>query len=135
MKYYEVLKGNVGGFGNKIHKKGSTVTDAMFPTGNAKTLEKMGFLKSVEDSKKAEEAKAAEVTEEAKAELLKLKEAEEAKAAEVTESNAVFVTADGVEVNELDDCTKQEIMDQLKLKGIDFDPADKKNILFDLLKA
>jgi len=131
MKYYEVLKGNVGGFGNKTHKKGSTVTDAMFPNGNAKTLETMGFLKSVKapsPEKKVKETKKAEKVE-------PVKEVEEVAETDKTDSNAIFVTADGVEVNELDDCNKQEIMDELKSKEIDFDPADKKQILFELLKA
>ena len=131
MKYYEVLKGNVGGFGNKTHKKGSTVTDEMFPNGNAKTLETMGFLKCVKAPKPVKEIK-----ESKKAEKVEpVKEVEEIAETDKTDSNAIFVTADGVEVNELDDCNKQEIMDELKSKEIDFDPADKKQILFELLKA
>ena len=128
MKYYEVLKGNVGGFGNKTHKKGSTVTDEMFPNGNAKTLETMGFLKCVKAPKPVKEIKESKKAE-------KVKPVKEVEETDKTDSNAIFVTADGVEVNELDDCNKQEIMDELKSKEIDFDPADKKQILFELLKA
>ena len=128
MKYYEVLKGNVGGFGNKTHKKGSTVTDEMFPSGNAKTLETMGFLKCVKAPKPVKEIKESKKSE-------KVKPVKEVEKIDKTDSNAIFVTAEGVEVNELDDCSKQEIMDELKSKEIDFDPADKKQILFELLKA
>ena len=131
MKYYEVLKGNVGGFGNKTHKKGSTVTDAMFPNGNAKTLETMGFLKSVKapsPEKKVKETKKSDKVE-------PVKEVEEIEETDKTDSNAIFVTADGVEVNELDDSNKQENMYEFKSKEIDFDPSDKKQILFELLKA
>ena len=48
MKKYKVLKGKVGGFGNKTHEKGSEVTADMFPKGNAEKLEEMGFLKGFE---------------------------------------------------------------------------------------
>lgn len=119
MKHYEVIKGNVGGFGNKTHTKGSTVTDAMFPNGNAKTLETMGFLKETKAPKK--EVKATKKTEAPKP------------VENTTDSDAVFLTKDGVEVNELDDCNKAEIMDELKSREIEFNPMNKKAELFKLL--
>lgn len=51
---YKVIKGEVGGFGNRIFKVGETVSDNNFPTGNAETLEKMGFLEKVSEKEKEE---------------------------------------------------------------------------------
>jgi len=109
MKYYKVLKGNVGGFGNKTHSKGSIVSDIMFPNGNAKTLCEMGFLEETKAPKKVE-AETVEVVKPG-----------------VTEKETV-------EVKTIEDYTKSEIMDELKKQQIDFNPLDKKSVLFDLLK-
>ena len=109
MKYYKILKGNVGGFGNKTHSKGSTVTNEMFPNGNAKTLCEMGFLEETKAPKKVEPV--------------------EPDATDITEKEA-----ETVEVKTIEDYTKVEIMDELKFQETDFNPLDKKAVLFDLLK-
>ena len=106
MKYYKVLKGNVGGFGNKTHSKGSTVTDGMFPNGNAKTLCEMGFLEETGPVKKDE--------------LISKQLIEETIKPIITEA--------------IEDYTKAEIMDELKKQETEFNPLDKKSVLFDLLK-
>lgn len=54
MKRYKVIKGSVGGFGNKTHKVGDEVTEDMFPPNNAKDLAKLGFLEELKEAPKKE---------------------------------------------------------------------------------
>tara|TARA_R110002167_G_scaffold24774_7_gene86676 strand:- start:147 stop:380 length:234 start_codon:yes stop_codon:yes gene_type:complete len=54
MKKYKVKKGNVGGFGGRMHKIGSEVSESDFPIGNAKTLCEMEFIEEVKEKAKAE---------------------------------------------------------------------------------
>jgi len=81
MSVYKIETGEVGGFGNRIYKKGDTVEASNFPPGNAEKLEKMGILSKVLEptaKEKAAEKKALKEAEElAKKEA---KEAEEAQA-------------------------------------------------------
>jgi hypothetical protein len=47
---YKVVSLTVSGLGKKIHRNGDIVTDADFPTGRAKELVKLGFLKEAGES-------------------------------------------------------------------------------------
>ncbi len=112
MKHYKVLKGNVGGFGNKTYKKGDAVTDEMFPAGNAETLAKMEFLKEV-DAPKKDDKKSEEVEE--------------------TETETDTDEGNPWEGKTHKDFKKKEIIGFLKSEGIDFNPIATNEELFDLL--
>lgn len=127
MKYYKVLKGNVGGFGNKTYKKGETVTDEMFPKGNAETLEKMEFLKATKAPKKSDEKAEKEAKEKAE------------KEAENTDSDSDENDSDELENGNpwdgktFKDFSKDEIIGFLKSEKIDFNPIDNREKLFSQL--
>lgn len=46
---FKVIKGEIGGNGNKVFKPGDKVTEMNFPKGNAEALVKLGFLEAVKD--------------------------------------------------------------------------------------
>lgn len=121
MKHYEVLKGNVGGFGNKTYKKGETVTDEMFPKGNADTLEKMEFLKEVKAPKKSNKVE-------------KPKEVEKSKADAETEDSDELEDGNAWDRKTFKDFSKDEIIGFLKSEKIDFNPIDNREKLFSQLK-
>lgn len=50
MKNYKVLKGKVGGYGNRYFEVGSSVKENDFPPGIANTLVKMGFLEEITEA-------------------------------------------------------------------------------------
>ena len=49
MRKYKVLKGQVGGYGNRYFDVGSKVNENDFPAGVAETLVKMEFLEIISD--------------------------------------------------------------------------------------
>ena len=49
MKKFKVLKGNVGGYGNRKYKIGDIVNENDFIPGTAKTLCDMGFLGELDE--------------------------------------------------------------------------------------
>lgn len=112
-KFFKVVKGEVGGYGNKVHKKGAEVTDEMFPPGNAEDLEKMGILESIKAPKK---------------------KATEPKTEKVEETELENDESDNDEIKPIGDYNKDQIMDLLTDRKIEFNPLDKKAELYDLLK-
>ena len=53
MKRYKVIALSVGGRNNKVYHLNDEVTDSNFPEGNAKELERQGFLKALDASDEA----------------------------------------------------------------------------------
>jgi hypothetical protein len=113
MKRYKVIKGNVGGFGNKTHEKGAEVTEDMFPSGNAETLVEMGFLKELKWKDKEEP---------------KVEETEEVESEEETKEEETG------EIKPIGSYNKDDIIAILKEREISFNPLAKKAELYELLK-
>ena len=117
-KMFKVLKGNVGGFGNKTYKKGDEVSEDMFPAGNAKTLAKMDFLEEIKGKSKPKPTPEPEVEIEEVEEDVELEKDSE----------------DSDELKPIGDYNKDDIIALLKDRKIEFNPLSKKGELYELLK-
>lgn len=126
VKQYVVIPLYLSGIGNRIFRNGDVVTESEVAI-NGRTIEGLiadGFVKE-------------------KGKETAIKEAEIAiKADDKTENNSkndlnktlLFETEDGTKVFNVDDCTKKEIIQELKIRGIDFESSETKNALFQKLQ-
>jgi hypothetical protein len=117
MAKYKVLKGNVGGFGGKMFAEGSICSDTDFPVGNAQDLEKMGYLQLVPETDEAEDVEVENV------------ENVESATDTDTETETDEAEEKPLSIRSMD---KPEIIQWLVAHDIEFDPAAKKEELYNL---
>lgn len=117
MAKYRVKKGNVGGFGGKTFEAGSTCSDSDFPVGNAQDLEKMGYLELIPETDEAETV-----------ETENIENVESEKDAD-TETETDEADSKPLSIRSMD---KPEIIQWLVARDIEFDPAAKKEELYNL---
>jgi hypothetical protein len=116
MKTYKVIALSVMGR-RKIYHSGETVKESSFDTGHAEQLVEKGFLKPIFEDVDVKETGPGGTTE--------------------TETWGEGTETADVPTGEktVEDYTKNEIMDNLKILNIDFKPQASKQELFDLWNA
>jgi hypothetical protein len=121
MEQYRVKQLWLSGKGKKVYRSGDLVTENSFPEGNLAILLKEGRIERVSGEKAVEVEKP------------------KTEAPEIGFENVVSPLfsfekkGKQIDVFEEGDLTKNDIVDQLTSKGIEFDVADKKANLWALL--
>ncbi len=128
MKTYKVIALSVGGLGKKIFNSGDEVNENNFIAGRAEQLVDQGFLKRLgENSEKANESSETETEF-----IPKVENASSTKEEVVPPVDGSFSEE---EQAIYDGMTRNEIMAELGIAGIDFSKNSSKEVLYKIWKA